>query len=136
MKKLFARELALALVVCAFALLIAPVAFAQVVLDGGGYVGGSVSIRDRIVGWCLDHPLEAVGLVIYILLNLVNKLSAYPRARGLVAVLKVLIDYISIVPHRDSPGIFALPFTRSAPPADAEPMTLSAAAAPAPDARP
>lgn len=68
--------------------------------------------------WCLSHPLEAIGLVGYVLLNLINRLSAYPRAKGLVAALKVVCDLVSVLPHRDSPSIFTLPGQRSAPPPD------------------
>lgn len=79
--------------------------------------------------WVAGHPLETLGLLLYALINVANRLAAYPRAAGARAVLLVLIDWLSFVPHRDSPGLFTVPLlARSTPPDLAEPMTLKRAA--------
>lgn len=117
------RVLARAAVICAlFFFLFAMPAFAQ----AGPATPGLLA---QLLAWALAYPLSAIGLAIFILANLVTKLSAYPRAAGLVSVLKVVCDTISCIPHRDSPGLFTLPLLgRSKPPEDAEHMSLAVAA--------
>lgn len=84
----------------------------------------------QLHGWLVEHPLEALGLALYLLINVANRLASYPRASGVRAVLLVVIDWLSFLPHRDSPGLFTVPLVgRSTPPEDAEHMSLSRAAA-------
>lgn len=57
-------------------------------------------------------------LILAVLLpSLITALAKYPKAKGLVAALQILLDLFSVLTHRDSPGTLKVPLlTRSQPP--------------------
>lgn len=75
-----------------------------------------LTLYSQLLIWAEAHPLAAVGLVIFILSNLATRLSKYPRAKGLVTAIRVVLDLVSVLPHKDSPDLFTLPGKRSSPP--------------------
>lgn len=60
-------------------------------------------------------------LAIVLIASLVTRLTPYPRAAGVVTGLRVLLDVLSFLQHRDSPNTWQWPiFDRSTPPAGLE----------------
>lgn len=64
---------------------------------------------------CAHGPAIAIFLLAA-LPTLITGLSSYPRASGFVDFLKVLLNLLSLVSHRDSPGTFKAPLTISKAP--------------------
>jgi len=73
-------------------------------------------LRGSFFDWCLAHPLESIGLAIFILSNLATALTKYPRASGFLTGVRALLDLISCLPHKDSPAYFTLPLVQRSPP--------------------
>jgi hypothetical protein len=46
----------------------------------------------------------------------ITALSRYPKAHGIISVLQIIADLLSINTHKDSPNSMKAPFTRSKPP--------------------
>lgn len=68
--------------------------------------------------WLKAHSTCILGIAVVVLPALITALARYPRAKGLVAVLQVACDVLSILTHKDSPGTVKLPLTRSQPPVE------------------
>lgn len=65
--------------------------------------------------------------VVAALPSLITALTAYPRAAGVVKVLRTLLDLASVLTHKDSAGTLKLPLTKSAQPASMVPPPLPSA---------
>lgn len=78
--------------------------------------------------WQVWAPVAVV-----VLASVVTALTRYPRAAGVVPLLQVLLDLLSVLAHRDSPATTKLPGTRSPRPDSAQdaPPPSSGAAGPA-----
>ena len=84
------------------------------------------TLHTILAAWPIWAPIVAV-----LLASLVTRLTPYPRAAGVVTALRVVLDVLSVLTHRDSPGTWQLPLVqRSAPP----PGTAPAAAPEVPPA--
>ena len=66
--------------------------------------------------WCKANWPWIAGALIIALPGLITALSKYPKAGGVVKALQVLLDWISVLTHKDSPNTVKLPFTKSKPP--------------------
>lgn len=78
--------------------------------------------------WVVENPVTSATLAFLLLSNLITKLTPYPKAGGLVSFLRVLLDLVSVLPHKDSLGALGpvnLPFVRSRPPEGTAPVTLA-----------
>lgn len=49
--------------------------------------------------------------------TIITGLTKYRPASGAIGVLSALLDLLSLVQHKDSPGTLSLPLVRSTPPA-------------------
>jgi hypothetical protein len=67
--------------------------------------------------FALAHGPAGVTLLLVLIPSLITGLSEYPKAASFVSFLKVLLNLLSVLSHRDSPGTFKLPFTFSQAPA-------------------
>lgn len=66
-----------------------------------------------LVDWMKANWVWLSPVVLGILANLYNGLAHYPKAQSFV---RSVVDALSIVTHRDSPGTFKMPFKRSVAP--------------------
>lgn len=66
-----------------------------------------------LLDWAKVNWPWLAPVVLGVLANLYNGLAHYPKAQSLV---RSLVDALSVVTHRDSPGTFKMPLTRSAAP--------------------
>jgi len=103
----------LALAALGGAFLLAAAAFGQVSAGSAATSGAAWLVANQ--AWLL--PLAATALT-SILASVVTGLTRYPGADTgkVVKVLKVIMDLLSFLTHKDSPGTFGLPLTRSEPP--------------------
>ena len=69
------------------------------------------------MAWIKANWYWLVIVVPAVLAALVTGLSPYPKAKGLVTFFQIVLDFFSVVTHKDSPKSLKLPFTRSKPPA-------------------
>lgn len=70
-------------------------------------------------GWFAANAAWVVPLGIWILANLATALSRYPKANGVVAVLRIFLGGLSMIEFRDGkkPGLaLKLPVARPSPP--------------------
>lgn len=54
-----------------------------------------------------------LGLVLAIMPTFITGLTKYPNAQGF---LRKVVDFLSLVSHKDSPGTFKAPLVKSKPP--------------------
>jgi len=74
--------------------------------------------------WLRAHWPMIVGILVVVLPALITALARYPRAGGVVKALQVVLDVLSWLTHRDSPGTLKVPFLmRSKPPTSTPPPT-------------
>ena len=67
-------------------------------------------------------PVILAILVTIVIPSIITPLTRYPKAKGVVYVLKVFLDILSFLQHKDSPGTWQAPLLqRSSPPAPEEP---------------
>jgi hypothetical protein len=87
----------------------------------------SAPASQPVAGWwmCLKaHWPMVVGVLVIVLPALITALARYPRAGGVVKALQVVLDVLSWLTHRDSPGTLKVPIVmRSKPPAVTPPPT-------------
>ena len=79
--------------------------------------------------WIVTNPKEAaaLGTTAYAALNVLNGALPHPKAKS---VTRALIDFVSILTNRDSPGTLKLPVRRSRKPGSMEDAKLPEKAAP------
>jgi hypothetical protein len=70
-----------------------------------------------LYAWALAHGPAIAAVLLLALPTLITGLSEYPKAAGMVSFLKVVLNLLSVLTHKDSPGTFKLPLTLSQPPA-------------------
>jgi hypothetical protein len=73
------------------------------------------------------HAFQAITpwLVVSLIPSLIVGLTPYPKAAEAVAVLKTILNFLSVLTHSDSPGTFKAPFTMSPPPTGMPPDATS-----------
>lgn len=64
----------------------------------------------------LAHQGAILAFLFAVLPTLITGLTAYPQAQGTVSALRLILNVLSVVSHKDSPGTFKLPMTVSADP--------------------
>src|SRR4051794_25110306 len=62
------------------------------------------------------HVHAALPVLLSVLPSLINALLEYPRTQGVARGLHVVLDMLSVLARRDSPGTLKLPLTLSAKP--------------------
>lgn len=79
--------------------------------------------------WIVNNPKEvaALGGVAYVVLNVLNGLLPNPKAKS---VVRSLLDTVSILTNRDSPGTLKMPIKRSRKPGSMEDAKLPEKVAP------
>ena len=68
------------------------------------------------MSWLAAHWMEVAGVAVVVLPALITGLTPYTKAKGVVTALRVVLDILSIVTHKDSPGSLKLPLMRSPEP--------------------
>jgi hypothetical protein len=66
-------------------------------------------IMNSVVAWLKDNYVWLVPVVVAVMSSLATGLSEYPKASGVVKVLKLILGVISAVQFKDSPGSLKLP---------------------------
>lgn len=71
-----------------------------------------MTLQSVLSAWPIWAPILTV-----VIASLVTRLTPYPKAGGVVTALRVVLDVLSVLTHKDSPGTFQLPVVqRSQPP--------------------
>jgi hypothetical protein len=70
-----------------------------------------------VYAWTVAHGPAIAGVLLLALPTVITGLSEYPKAAGVTSFLKVVLNLLSVLTHKDSPGTFKLPLTLSQPPA-------------------
>jgi hypothetical protein len=67
--------------------------------------------------WVVAHKLAILGATLALLPTVITAVTKYaPTATGLVSFLKIVLDVVSLLGHRDSPTLLNVPWRRSAAP--------------------
>jgi len=77
----------------------------------------NTQILTDALNWIITHKTAIIAGALAALPTIITALSNYPKAAGLEAVLKTILNILSIATHNDSPGTLKLPGTMSKPPA-------------------
>lgn len=72
--------------------------------------------KSVLSAWPVWAPIATV-----VVASLVTRLTPYPRAKGFVAGLQVVLDVLSVLTHRDSPGTLQLPIVHRSKAPEAQP---------------
>lgn len=77
-------------------------------------IGASPGVPALSTWGAIWHFIVANQVVILLILgvglaSLITRLTPYPKARGAISVLQVLLDVVSFLQHRDSPGTYQVP---------------------------
>lgn len=120
--RLLGEAVRLAMAVAGLAIFIACAASASTglplpaeVLPAGAVVAPVVA-SPTAGAWMAANWPWVLPLAIVVLSSLATGLSKYPRAGGVVTALRVVLDVLSVVTHKDSPGSLSVPGLRSRPP--------------------
>jgi predicted lysophospholipase L1 biosynthesis ABC-type transport system permease subunit len=72
--------------------------------------------KSVLSAWPVWAPIAAV-----VVASLITRLTPYPRAGGVVTGLRVLLDVLSVLTHKDSPRTLQLPLVQRSQPPEAQP---------------
>src|SRR5712664_4374697 len=71
-----------------------------------------------VYAWALAHGPAILVFLGLVLPSVITGLTPYPKAKGVIPFLQLLLNIVSILTHHDSPGTFKAPLTLSKPPED------------------
>lgn len=101
-------------------LAISAVVFCYAFADAGTVPPSTSDTSFAVVWASFLHTFNIVApwLVLAGLPSIITALTAYPKAGGVVKVLKTVLNVLSVLTHHDSPGTMKSPLTMSKPPTD------------------
>ena len=83
----------------AVTLLVVTAAWAQ-----GAAASQPATTAPSLWGWIVANPTKSIAALVVLLATLATGLSNYPKAEGVVKVLRLIVACLSAVPFSNSPG--------------------------------
>jgi len=68
------------------------------------------------MSWLSAHWMEVAIFTLMVIPAVITGLTPYPKAKGVVTALRIVMDVLSVVTHKDSPNSLKLPLQRSPAP--------------------